>query len=141
MIPQTGSSVRGTYVKGLTDGDILRLDIFEGTEYERRRVKIRVLEVEGDGVTGEGNVEGEEVETETYIWVAGEEKLEVGEWDVGEFRREKLSQWIGQREEYYEVDNAVEARGNDPTGGRGAKGNITEKLESQREEQVLRNAV
>lgn len=86
-------------MKGLTDGDIFRLDIFEGGEYDRRRVKIRVLKVEGDEA-GRGAVEGEEMEVETYIWVAGNDKLEDGEWDFGEFRREKMAHWIGEREEY-----------------------------------------
>ena len=58
---------------GLTDGDIWRLDIFEGSEYERRKAKVRVLEQGGAKENGEGgmgdvsqpetaNVEGEEVE-------------------------------------------------------------------------------
>lgn len=99
VISQQSSSVRGTYVRGLTDGDIYRLDIFEGNEYERRRVKIKILDVEGNEA-GEGNVEGEELEVETYIWVAGEEKLEDGEWDFAEFRREKMHNWITSSDEY-----------------------------------------
>lgn len=99
IIPSIADAVRGTYVQGLTDGDIFRLDIFEGDEYERRKVKIRILDIEGDE-GGEGNVEGEEVQVETYIWVAGEEELEHGVWDFGEFRREKMQRWIGSREEY-----------------------------------------
>ena len=99
VVPQQDSSVRGTYVQGLTDGDIYRLDIFEGNEYERRRVKIKVLEVEGNEA-GQGNVEGEEVEVETYIWVAGKDKLEEREWDFEEFRRERMSGWIISSDEY-----------------------------------------
>ncbi|KAL8637879.1 MAG: hypothetical protein Q9228_004903 [Teloschistes exilis] len=129
--PAANSSVRGAYVRGLTDGDIFRLDIFEGVEYERRKVKIRVLEKEGDEVTGEGNVEGEEVEVETYVWIAGQAALEEGEWDFGEFRREKMGSWVDAREEYDDVDRAVAAQGKDPTGGRGANGSITEKLNKQ----------
>ncbi|KAI4141306.1 MAG: hypothetical protein LQ341_003548 [Variospora aurantia] len=101
IIPSPEDCVRGTYVRGLTDGDIFRLDIFEGPEYERRKVKIRVLDVEGNE-DGEGNVEGEEVEMETYVWVGGDTALEEGEWDFGEFRREKMHRWIGRREEYDE---------------------------------------
>lgn len=157
IIPSPHDSVRGTYVQGLTDGDIFRLDIFEGDEYERRKVKIRLLDVAGnDG--GEGNVEGEEVEVATYIWVAGEDELEDGEWDFGEFRREKMQRWIGGREEYdgmrqtdvefwwrlkivTEVDGAVKTHGEDPTGGRGANGSIMDKLESEQEAEVLHSAV
>ncbi|KAL8809240.1 MAG: hypothetical protein Q9200_003584 [Gallowayella weberi] len=139
VIPQKRSSVRGTYVKGLTDGDIFRLDIFEGNEYERRRVKIRLLEVEGDEA-GQGNVEGEEVEVETYIWVAGEDELEDGEWDFGEFRREKMMHWVGGRKEYEEIDRVVR-HGDDPTGGRGVNGSISEMLQSKSDEKILESAV
>lgn len=65
-----------------------RLDIFEGDEYARRRVRLRVLSEDGRG-------EGEEVEAETYVWVAGREKLEGGEWDFEAFRREKMRDWVG----------------------------------------------
>ena len=99
IVPSPKGSVRGTYVQGLTDGDVFRLDIFEGNEYERRKVKIRILEVEGDE-EGKGNVEGEEVAVDTYIWVAGEDELEDGEWDFGEFRREKMHMWIDGRDDY-----------------------------------------
>ena len=38
------AEVRGTYVAGLSRQDFARLDVFEGDEYERRRVKVRLLE-------------------------------------------------------------------------------------------------
>ncbi|KAI4093830.1 MAG: hypothetical protein LQ339_007612 [Xanthoria mediterranea] len=139
VIPQQSSSVRGTYVSGLTDGDIYRLDIFEGNEYERRRVKLKILDTEGDEA-GEGNVEGEELEVETYIWVAGEERLVDGEWDFAEFRREKMHNWITSSDEYDEVDEAVRTHGNDPTGGRGLNGSISDKLEGTKDK-VLKSAV
>jgi hypothetical protein len=91
--------VRGTYVRGLTEGDIWRLDIFEGDEYERRRVKVKTLKEVGDD-KGRGNVEGEEVEVETYVWIVGKGALEDGEWDFEEFRREKMHRWVGQRDDY-----------------------------------------
>ncbi|CAO1605950.1 hypothetical protein XANCAGTX0491_009453 [Xanthoria calcicola] len=139
VIPQQSSSVRGTYVRGLTDGDIYRLDIFEGNEYERRRVKLKILDIEGNEA-GEGNVEGEEVEVETYIWVAGEERLADGEWDFAEFRREKMHNWITSSDEYDEVDEAVGPHDNDPTGGRGLNGSISDELEGTKDK-VLKSAV
>jgi hypothetical protein len=99
IIPQADSTVRGTLVTGLTEGDVYRLDIFEGSDYARRKVKVRVLAKVGDH-SGEGNVGGEEVETETYVWTSGEDKLEYGEWDFGEFVREKMAWWAGSDEEY-----------------------------------------
>ena len=107
----SASSVRGTLVTGLTDGDVWRLDLFEGHEYARRKVRVRVLvgKDAGMGVAEKGkeqgmgdltikeedNVEGEEVEAETYIWVAGAHRLEPDEWDFNEFVRDKMKRWVG----------------------------------------------
>jgi len=132
------SSVRGTLVTGLTDGDIWRLDIFEGHEYARRKVSVRVLSEEGEGmgaVKPEHDVkEGEAVQAEVYVWVAGKQRLEPAEWDFGEFVREKMGRWVGrggeEEGEYAEVDDAV-AAAKDPTGGRGVNGSITRSLEEQ----------
>lgn len=91
-IPGDNSNVvRGTCVTGLTDADVWRLDIFEGDEYERVKVRCRLLSGDSDG-----NGEGGEVEAETYVWVAGESRLEAEEWDFDEFRREKMRFWVGE---------------------------------------------
>lgn len=92
IVPENGKTVRGTYVEGLTEGDIFRLDAFEGNEYERRKVKAKILNDSGE--------ENEEVDTETYIYVAGREKLNDEEWDFQEFVRTKLSRWVGDAKEY-----------------------------------------
>ncbi|KAI9828410.1 MAG: hypothetical protein M1832_002838 [Thelocarpon impressellum] len=141
------SSVRGTYVTGLTEGDIARLDLFEGAEYERVAVKVRLLTRVGDEA-GTGNVESEaEADAETYVWIAGEHELEEGEWDFGEFRREKMGRWIGVDQGFADVDNAAEnvewLRAADPTRGRGLDGDITSQLNdgSEAKEEVLRSAV
>jgi hypothetical protein len=119
IIPSaSSSSVRGSYVTGLTDGDVCRLDFFEGNQYKRRRVRIRILDVVGDE-DGKGNVEGKEIETETYVWIDGMDKLEEGQWDFGTFVREKLKRWIGQNEEYdgglnpYIIDKSLSGTGFD----------------------------
>jgi hypothetical protein len=98
VVPSTqNSEVRGTLVEGLTDGDIWRLDIFEGDEYERRNVKVRVLESKGRAVDADHkDVEGEEVSAQTYIWIAGEHRLESEEWDFDHFVKEKMSRWVGR---------------------------------------------
>lgn len=106
------TSVLGTLVTGLTDGDIHRLDLFEGDEYVRQEVSVRTL---GDGsslaTTGpdgqlwdmlnaaEGSVcEGEEVKADTYVWIAGEDRLEDAEWDLETFKRDKLAAWVEKDE-------------------------------------------
>jgi hypothetical protein len=112
---EEGHSVRGTLVTGLTDGDIWRLDIFEGSEYLRRKVNVRVLQHErkGGGMgdvqqAEEENKEGEEVEAETYIWIAGAQRLEAEEWDFAEFVRDKMKRWVGR--EAAETDEGFQGR-------------------------------
>lgn len=80
VVAQEGESVRGMYVTGLTDANIEKLDIFEGDEYIRQKVTVRVIET------------GEEKETETYIYLHPDH-LEQGEWDFEHFKKEKLAFW------------------------------------------------
>jgi hypothetical protein len=56
-------------------------------------------------------VDGEEVSATTYVWIAGEERLEKGEWNFEEFCREKLGRWTGESVEFEESDKVA-------TGGR-----------------------
>lgn len=105
--------MRGTLVTGLTDGDLWRLDIFEGAEYARRSVRVRVLVQGGEGVGDvaqreEDNVEADEVEAQTYVWIAGAQRLEAAEWDFAEFVRDKMGRWVGG--EAGDVDEGFQGR-------------------------------
>ncbi|KAG9951067.1 hypothetical protein KCU85_g3067, partial [Aureobasidium melanogenum] len=134
VIPQEGHSVRGTYVTGLTDGDIYRLDMFEGPQYSLRTVRVRLLKTEGDEVTGEGNVEGDEVETQTYIWIDSLAKLEDKEWDYAAFRKEKLALWSGGEPEQQGWDDGEKPEESvDATGGRFGNGQIAQDLSKEHE--------
>ncbi|KAK3945122.1 AIG2-like family-domain-containing protein [Diplogelasinospora grovesii] len=84
-------SVYGMFTTGLTKANLAKLNFFEGAQYERRTVKVKLLSKVGN-VKGEGNVEGEEKEAEVYVYMDKEE-LEDKEWDLEEFRREKLTKW------------------------------------------------
>ena len=99
ITPDASASVRGTLVTGLTDGDIWRLDIFEGSEYKRESVSVSLLTEVGDEA-GKGNVEGEKVQAQTYVWIAKPDELEPGEWDFGKFVKRKMRRWVGRDEEY-----------------------------------------
>lgn len=112
----SSSSVLGTVVSGLTDGDIYRLDIFEGDEYVKQSVRVRVLRnapsVGGrreestakkgdehlrdtlDKAEAEMASEEEEVDAVAYVWAAGEDRLEDGEWDFESFKRDRMSWWV-----------------------------------------------
>jgi hypothetical protein len=76
-------------VTGLTDGDIFRLDAFEGSEYRRIKVKVELVE---DG--------GKSAEAETYLYTAGEHRLEKMEWSYEEFRKDKMHRWADNSSEY-----------------------------------------
>lgn len=91
VIPQEGHTVRGTYVTGLTDLAIARLDAFEGDQYDMKSVKVTLLE---------GSRKGEEEDAETYIFTQGTQYLEEVEWDYEDFRRTKMWRWADHSEEY-----------------------------------------
>jgi len=142
VIPHDQSCVRGSVVTGLTEGDLYRLDIFEGYQYSRQKVKVQILKDVGlDEAAEEGKTEVvEEVEAETYIWEDGEDTLEPVEWDFEEFKRDKMKAWAGMAEYgdgadvdegFADVDRAVaeqEKAGHDPMGGRGTNGHIGQQL-------------
>ncbi|KAK5087610.1 hypothetical protein LTR70_006919 [Exophiala xenobiotica] len=137
-------SVRGSLVTGLTEGDIWRLDIFEGSQYTRQKVCVKALKNTAlDALVDEANLAAhveEEVEAETYVFTDSRSDLEEEEWDFEEFKREKMWAWVGQAKEesgvevdegFGDVDRAVQGeQKRDPTGGRGAGGKITRELEA-----------
>jgi len=107
IIPIEGSEVRGSVVTGLMEGDVYRLDIFEGYQYERKVVKVKVLkdikldEAAASSVdrsstcSGAKEEEEEYVEAETYVWICGRDTLEPEEWDFEQFKKEKMRAWMG----------------------------------------------
>lgn len=87
IVPEEGHSVRGIFVTGLTDANIVKLDYFEGSEYQRRKAGVKLLKKEGDM-----EVEDTTEETSVYIFIKPD-YLEKGEWDFEEFRRDKMQFW------------------------------------------------
>lgn len=91
--------MRGTYVTGLTDVDMYRLDFFEGSEYRRDKVQVVLIE-EGKDSTAEG---AKKVDTETYVYVEGNDRLEMGEWDFDDFVKNKMpGNWVSDSSKEYE---------------------------------------
>ncbi|KAK3955375.1 AIG2-like family-domain-containing protein [Pseudoneurospora amorphoporcata] len=87
-------TVLGILATGLTRANMGKLDHFEGAEYERRTVKVKLLEKVGDVKTGEGNVEAVDGERAAQVYVfMPTQHLEEKEWDLEEFRKEKLKLW------------------------------------------------
>jgi hypothetical protein len=91
IIAEAGKRVKGTYVAGLTKMDIWRLDTFEGSEYSREVVKVKLLD--GDGI------EGDEAECSVYVY-QDESGLVKEEWDFEHFVRERMHRWVGESKEY-----------------------------------------
>ncbi|KAL7625475.1 hypothetical protein AAE478_004695 [Parahypoxylon ruwenzoriense] len=96
IFPDENHEVRGMCVTGLTDANMYHLDVFEGSEYERQTVKARLLSKVGDD-KGRGNIEGEEVECEVYVFEDSSDLVD-REWDFEEFRTQKMKKWT--REDY-----------------------------------------
>ncbi|KAL2119228.1 hypothetical protein VTJ04DRAFT_6188 [Mycothermus thermophilus] len=92
IIPDANHSVVGVFATGLTAANLAKLDMFEGSEYERRTVTVKLLDRVGNLKDGEGQVEGEERKAQVYVYLH-EKWLEEKEWDLEEFRREKLKLW------------------------------------------------
>lgn len=130
------SAVLGSVVTGLSEADIYRLDKFEGSEYEKRKVNVQLLGLPITITTSPSGcarssyssklddrgsseaisavlettahedltdhhrtqVTNDEIEVYTYIWTAGDDKLEDAEWDFESFKREKMQWWVNADE-------------------------------------------
>ncbi|KAG6356774.1 hypothetical protein INS49_014648 [Diaporthe citri] len=91
MVEDPEHTVRGAVISGVTKANLERLDFFEGAAYDRRVVRPKLLTKVGNE-KGDGNEEGEQIITESYIFL-DKDWLEDKEWDFAEFRRDKLKKW------------------------------------------------
>lgn len=101
VIAEPGQSVLGTFVTGLTDANIEKLDQFEGSEYIREVLAVKLVTKAGNA-KGEGQVEGEARTASVYIFI-NPDRVEKGEWDFEHFRKEKLHMWA--RDEIFFSDD------------------------------------
>lgn len=109
IVPEAGGLVRGSVVSGLTQGDVYRLDIFEGSQYGKAEVEVEVLEgvsvyeaapegQDGDKKTTEAEATTQAKETvkaQTYVWSSSLKDLDPREWDFEEFKKSKMRRWMG----------------------------------------------
>ncbi|KAF5002658.1 hypothetical protein FGRMN_196 [Fusarium graminum] len=87
VVAEKGHTVLGVYATGLTDANMNKLDIFEGSEYIKETVKVKLLNKDGT------NPAKQEVkETSVYVYMKPEH-LEKVEWDFEEFRKQKMQNW------------------------------------------------
>ncbi|KPM44056.1 hypothetical protein AK830_g2550 [Neonectria ditissima] len=87
IVPEKGHTVLGVYATGLTDANVHRLDYFEGSEYDKKTVRVRVL------TEGVSSSSGDLREALVYVFNQPD-SLEKREWDFAEFRKEKMNYWI-----------------------------------------------
>ncbi|KAI5812328.1 hypothetical protein BZA77DRAFT_324300 [Pyronema omphalodes] len=124
ITPNPGKEVHGTLVTGLTNRDVLKLDVYESWDYDRVKVKVRVLDKEakssgdnsdssdcegsqlGNRENSEGDygkdaqdngtlVGGEMVECWVYLYNRPANILKGSEWDFREFCQVKMPGWFG----------------------------------------------
>jgi gamma-glutamylcyclotransferase (GGCT)/AIG2-like uncharacterized protein YtfP len=82
IVAMPGAATQGVLIEGLTPADVRRLDAFEGTLYQRRRVE----------VTAAG---GARLPAETYVIPEARRWLLTGEaWSRERFERRHLPTWV-----------------------------------------------
>ncbi|KAK4110641.1 hypothetical protein N656DRAFT_799775 [Canariomyces notabilis] len=103
---EEGGEVFGSFVTGLTKANMEKLDYFEGGQYERRKVTVKVLKDVGiaEGASGSQGYH-EEKTAEVYVFLHKDD-LEPVEWDLEEFRREKLRYWTRAGHDWGDYDPA-----------------------------------
>ncbi|KAF7559006.1 hypothetical protein G7046_g5161 [Stylonectria norvegica] len=87
IIAEKGHTVLGIFVTGLTEANLMKLDFFEGSEYDRKTVTVKLVKNDANEAT-----EGESRKASAYVFNSPE-FLEKREWDFEEFRNQKMQAW------------------------------------------------
>lgn len=96
-----GSEVAGSLVTGLTKRNLRDLHRFEGSEYAVASIKVKVLAERTagpPGPSGEPTYKNEvwrEVDAITYMYIAGEYRLENREWSFNKYMELHMANWSG----------------------------------------------
>lgn len=86
IVSEEGHTVLGVYATGLTEANMDKLDFFEGSEYSREKVTVKLQIRKGEKLVEE------EKSTFAYVFLKPD-FLEKREWDFEEFRNEKMRLW------------------------------------------------
>ncbi|KAK7414716.1 hypothetical protein QQX98_006484 [Neonectria punicea] len=88
IVPEKGQTVLGIYATGLTDANIYNLDCFEGSQYDKKIVEVKVLPQDASSTSGG-------LQKKALVYVFNQpDFLEKREWNFDEFRQEKMTNWI-----------------------------------------------
>jgi len=96
-----GSQVAGSFVSGLTKANLRDLHRFEGRQYELVPIKVDVLMERTLGPPGPDgkptykNEVWQEMDAMTYIYIAGEDRLEDREWCFQDYMENHMINWSG----------------------------------------------
>jgi Gamma-glutamyl cyclotransferase, AIG2-like len=118
ITPRPGFGVKGFYVSGLTDDDVRRLDAYEGSAYERQKVKVTLYET----------MDRDERHTEAYIWKRSPAALKDEEWEPPEQARARTGHADSTAAQASASGDQREntiiggGRGQEASGGQGASG-------------------
>ncbi len=79
--------IAGQLYAGVDADDLARLDAFEGNEYQRITVPVRLIAADGR--------QGEEIEAELYLFLPAD-RIDPRDWDPDRFRTDALSTFIAR---------------------------------------------
>lgn len=82
IVERADASVDGVLYLAVDEDDLRRLDAFEGADYERRTLPVRLLDGDGSGLLAEA-----------YVW-RDPARLETSPWDVRRFERDGLAVFL-----------------------------------------------
>ncbi|KAI9295134.1 hypothetical protein K502DRAFT_232541 [Neoconidiobolus thromboides FSU 785] len=80
-----GELTEGKLFKNVTEEDIVKLDRFEGEDYNRTQIVVEVIKDNGSKSKEMAMV---------YTWIGGEEKLSNTSWSLETFEKEHLTSFI-----------------------------------------------
>ncbi|KQJ93244.1 AIG2-like protein D isoform X1 [Brachypodium distachyon] len=101
ILPVDGSRVSGKVFRGLTDGELDVLDIFEDEEYVREIVGISLTE------------SSDTMLAYAYIWGNVDDPDLYGEWDFDEWRKVHLNDYLTMTQDFKEELEQLEQKTHD----------------------------
>ncbi|CAN1324158.1 AIG2-like protein D [Linum perenne] len=90
ILPVDNKKVKGRVLFGITDPELLVLDIFEDVEYQRRTVEVSLCEEE------------KKLQVYTYVWGNKDDPDLYGEWDFEEWKKAHMSDFVKMTAEFME---------------------------------------
>ncbi|CAM0946989.1 unnamed protein product [Alopecurus aequalis] len=98
ILPVDGNEVSGKVFKGITDGELDVLDIFEDEEYVRETVGVSLTD------------SSETITALAYIWANVDDPDLYGEWDFDEWKEVHLKDYLTMTQDFKEELEQVESK-------------------------------